>query len=105
MRHPFALTLADLETLELDLDTHASQVTGGMIAITLAMGENGGNCYAPPKPICPPPKPTPTPCPPVLICDPKPPEMTTMAIGEEGGCPPPVYTKALCETGGMDMCW
>lgn len=74
MRHPFELELSDLEDVQLDVEQtltteESSEVTGGLTATTLALGEEGGCIYPPIKPIRP-------------I---KPPIYTTLAIGEEGG--------------------
>jgi hypothetical protein len=106
MRHPFDLNSTELETVELEFSEEitseeAALVGGGLsIATTRALGEEGGYDY-PIKPIepiytslafgeeggwCPTPLPQPLPHPipePLPI---KPPfEVTTMAIGEEGG--------------------
>ncbi len=80
MRHPFELTSAELENLELDFgellpDEEAAQVSGGCGCYgdtiqpvdkltTTAVGEEGG-CIFPPAP--------------------EPPTVTTFAVGEEGG--------------------
>jgi hypothetical protein len=111
MRHPFDLSLTELQAIDLDSDldfeeavsdSEAEQVGGGTIYTTLALGEEGGYC-PPPRPIpypdrCPPynqpplPKPIPRPiCPPIV----HPPvtrawgeddcTATTLALGEEGG--------------------
>ena len=69
MRHPFELDLSDLENVQLDVEQdltpeEAGKVTGGLIATTMALGEEGGRGF-PPRPI--------------------PPIYTTLAIGEEGG--------------------
>jgi hypothetical protein len=98
MNHPFDLNPAELEAMDLDFeeqltDDEAARVGGGLMATTLAVGEEGGEivCISAP---CPgseggegyPPKPIPID-----------PPMTTMALGEEGGGP---YTKAWFECGG-----
>jgi hypothetical protein len=98
MNHPFDLNPAELEAMDLDFeeqltDDEAARVGGGLMATTLAVGEEGGGivCISAP---CPgseggggyPPKPIPTE-----------PPMTTLALGEEGGGP---YTKAWFECGG-----
>jgi hypothetical protein len=103
LNHPFALDISDLEDLNLDFeqltDKETTEIGGGLMATTKAVGEEGG----------------------------KPPIFTTLALGEEGGdhpgeiecisapCPgsetggypkppkppkPPVCTKAWFETGG-----
>jgi hypothetical protein len=103
MHHPFNFTLADLEAIDLDFEeeisTESEKVDGGLsIAVTKALWEggctsawteNGGDCLPPlPRPIpkCPPYKPPIAICPPYKppIC---PPEVTTLALGEEGGYP------------------
>jgi hypothetical protein len=100
MRHPFDLNSEELEALELDFeeqltDEEAERVGGGLsIALTKALGEDGGGipiCPLPyPRPCLPPdplpcpnsgPKPEPKPI--------KPPIFTTLALGEEGGCSEP----------------
>ena len=97
MRHPFDLDPAELKDLELDFeenltDEESGQVGGGLsIATTLAIGEEGGDCYPivkDPRYLGPPciyPLPYPKPLP---I---KPPEATTLALGEEGGDCYPIY--------------
>lgn len=97
MSHPFDLNPFELETMELDFeqqltDEEAARVGGGQTTYTtLALGEEGGDyCYSPkPQPL----KPRPFPAPP---------EVTTKALGEEGGDPdPPIFTTlALGEEGG-----
>lgn len=95
MRHPFDLSLGELQAIDLDFaepltDAEAAQVGGTTIATTLAIGEEGGEWHYPrPYPL-PRPKPRPRPVP----IDP--PEYTTLALGEEGG----VTTLALGEEGG-----
>ena len=75
MRHPFELTSAELENLELDFgelltDEEAAQVGGGGELTTRALGEEGVRA-------------------------------TTLALGEEGGGGPLPYTShALGEEGG-----
>jgi hypothetical protein len=102
MSHPFSLSLAELQAIELDFeddlsDSEASQVGGGHIATTLALGEEGGW-----QPI-PLPYPYPKPIPHYPIPYPiKPPTVTTLALGEEGGFP---ITQALYETGGSVITW
>ncbi len=71
MRHPFELTSAELQDMELDFgepltDKEAAKVSGGGEATTQALGEEGGG-------------------------------VTTLALGEEGGG---VTTQALGEEGG-----
>lgn len=103
MNHPFDLDPAELAAMDLDFeeeltDEEAASIGGGLMATTLALGEEGGGivCISAP---CPgsetgggfPPKPIPID-----------PPMTTLAIGEEGGgC----YTKAWFEGGGGPICW
>lgn len=96
MSHPFDLDPSDLEALDLDfeeqlMEEESAQVGGGLtIYTTDEVGEEGG--FKPyPLPL---PKPIPFPKP---IHPIKPPEATTLAIGEEGGGP--IYTKALWENG------
>ncbi|MBD1845637.1 hypothetical protein H6F89_19945 [Cyanobacteria bacterium FACHB-63] len=94
MRHPFDLSVTELKTLDLDFEEDlmldaAEAVAGGLTLTTLALGEEGGRGdYFPRPPKVPPICPRPVPIPP--------PEMTTMALGEEGG----VTTLALGEEGG-----
>ena len=116
MKHPFDLDPADLEVMDLDfeeqlIDDKATQIEGGLIATTLAVGEEGGLttmavgeeggggivCISAP---CPgseggesPPKPIPID-----------PPLTTLSLNEEGGGP---YTKAIagCEAGGGPIYW
>jgi len=95
MHHPFNFTLADLEAIDLDFEeeisTESEKVDGGLsIAVTKALWEGGctsacqegGDIWLPPSPPqlpkCPPYKP------PISIC---PPQVTTLALGEEGGYP------------------
>lgn len=99
MRHPFDLSLDELLTQELEFeepltDDDAQAVGGGLLATTLAFREEGGQWRGRPYP-----KPTPHPKP--IPC-PQPPEVTTQALGEEGGSPfpPEVTTMALGEEGG-----
>lgn len=103
MNHPFDLEPAELAAMDLDFeeeltDEEAASIGGGIMATTLALGEEGGGivCISAP---CPgsetgggfPPKPIPID-----------PPMTTLALGEEGGgC----YTKAWFEGGGGAICW
>lgn len=89
MNHPFDLTLADLEAIDIDFvdltDEEAAKIGGasrGNKVTTLALGEEGGR-YSPAKPIDRPPG--------------KPPEYTTLAVGEEGG---EFTTLAIGEEGG-----
>lgn len=99
MKHPFDLSAAELETLDLEFEEdlvldELETTTGGLRLTTLALGEEGGSgdyFPRPPKrwpPIYPPHPPI---TPPI-----KPPEVTTLALGEEGG----VTTLALGEEGG-----
>lgn len=90
MRHPFDLNPQDLEFEESLAVTEAETVGGGLVATTLAIGEEGGDRpYFWPKPI---PRPRPKPI--------GPPEYTTLALGEEGGDYPPATTRAWGEEGG-----
>ncbi len=102
MNHPFAMSLSDLTDLEFNVEIdltaeEAGQVGGGLSVVTKMLNETGGRCGTP-IPICKPPIPIceipikypPIKCPPIKYpihpCPlPKPPIMTTMAIGEEGG--------------------
>lgn len=100
MQHPFDLQLSDLKALDLDFeegltDEEAAQVGGGLKNYTTqALDEEGGFC----------PQPWPKPKPIVPI---KPPDVTTLALGEEGGepiypiCPPVATTLAIGEEGGL----
>ncbi|MEG4987716.1 hypothetical protein QUB08_18355 [Microcoleus sp. BR0-C5] len=105
MNHPFDLDIADLEAIDLDFeetltDEQATRIGGGLMATTLAIGEEGGGgiqCISAP---CPgseggggafPPQPIPID-----------PPMTTLALGEEGGG---YYTKAWFEGGGGPLDW
>ncbi len=107
MNHPFSLNISDLEAIEFSFEEHleddeSSQVMGGRkIATTDALGEEGGIvCISAPCPgseggDVPLPKPLPKPYPT------KPPVVTTLAIGEEGGSyPQSPVTKAWLEVGG-----
>ena len=74
MRHPFELEISDLETVNLNTEEEltgeeATQVTGGLVSTTRALGEEGGCIW-----------------PPIIKPPIKPPTVTTMALGEEGGC-------------------
>ena len=92
MNHPFNLNLSDLEAVDLDFEEQlsveeAEKVGGGTIFTTLALGEEGG-CYPPIiKDPCYPRPPIKWPLPCELPIDPpgEPPEVTTLALGEEGG--------------------
>ncbi|WP_150109785.1 hypothetical protein [Geitlerinema sp. PCC 7407] len=102
MMHPFELFPQQACPEELDFseaisEAEAAQVGGGLTYYTtLALGEEGGSCFPdpidwePPKPtpICPGPVKPPAyhPIKPPIVIDP--PEMTTLALGEEGGCWP-----------------
>lgn len=91
LRHPFSLKLDELLTQNLEfeevLDEElAQQKRGGLLATTLAIGEEGGGWPIFPKP---------------------PGTATTLAVGEEGGSfdlpnfldPPQATTLALGEEG------
>lgn len=100
MRHPFDLTLADLEAIDLEFEEpltpeEAAQVGGGLIYTTLALGEEGGSYPPHPAPFPKPPRRHPLPPRPI-----HPPEVTTMAIGEEGG---EMTTMAIGEEGGASL--
>ncbi|NJL46277.1 MAG: hypothetical protein HC929_00655 [Leptolyngbyaceae cyanobacterium SM2_5_2] len=103
MRHPFDLSFDELLAQDLEFEDslpndEAEQIGGGFWATTLALGEEGGHGPSRPHPR---PKPWPFPKP---ICPPHPPEVTTKALGEEGGGPwphpPEVTTLAVGEEGG-----
>ncbi|MEG4797794.1 hypothetical protein QUA69_22220 [Microcoleus sp. LAD1_D1] len=73
MRHPFELEISDLEAVNFNIEEEltgeeATQVTGGLVLTTLALGEEGGRTW-----------------PPIIKRPIKPPILTTMALGEEGG--------------------
>jgi hypothetical protein len=73
MRHPFELEISDLEAVNFNIEEEltgeeAIQVTGGLVLITQALGEEGGRIW-----------------PPIIKPPIKPPIFTTMALGEEGG--------------------
>jgi hypothetical protein len=101
---PFKLKASDLEFEEPLSEQESAQIAGGVDATTLAIGEEGGRGYRPPK-HRPPKWPIPSPIDPV-----DPPVTTkalgeeggytTMALGEEGGEPVEVTTLALGEEGG-----
>jgi hypothetical protein len=89
MRHPFDLDPRELEATDLDFEEEltaeeAERVGGGLVATTMALGEEGGSLYPslpdyPSRPVDPidtTPKPEPKPTEPIY---------TTLAIGEEGG--------------------
>lgn len=100
MNHPFELNLSDLKAIDLEFEesltpAEVEQVDGGTIYTTLALGEEGGyGCYPiakkppygdfpyPYPPQYPVERPRPHPIQPHPI---KPPEVTTLALGEEGG--------------------
>ena len=106
MQHPFALKISDLESQVSGKDlveeiesSEAESISGGLSIHTVEGKEEGGFCY-PIYPL------------PVPIC---PPEVTSLAIGEEGGdfpCiieikpkpepikPPYATTEAVGEEGG-----
>lgn len=110
MRHPFDLSLTELQAIAFDTnldfeevvsDSEAEQVGGGTIYTTLALGEEGGYCPPSSPPSypdrCPPYNRPPLPKPrPIPICPIDHP-ITTHAWGEEGGT---VTTLALGEEGG-----
>ena len=73
MRHPFELEISDLEAVNFNIEEEltgeeATQVTGGLVLTTHALGEEGGSIW-----------------PPIIKPPIKPPTLTTMALGEEGG--------------------
>jgi hypothetical protein len=95
MNHPFNLKLSELEIVDLSFEesiaiAEAEKVSGGWLVTTLALGEEGGiedppDCLPPIKhPPCDD-LPIDPPCKPPIFLPGKPPEMTTMALGEEGG--------------------
>ena len=88
MNHPFSMSLSDLADLDLNFETlltheEASTVGGGLSLVTKTWDEGGGFCGTP-VPICELPIKFPR-CPLPIRPLPKPPTMTTMALGEEGG--------------------
>lgn len=106
MRHPFDLSLSELNTIDLEFEEsltalEAEQVGGGFDVTTMALGEEGGEpittqalgeeggatsrCRgeAGGDKTCAHPKPRPRP--PIRPRPPRPPIYTTMALGEEGG--------------------
>ncbi|PSB20737.1 hypothetical protein C7B61_22175 [filamentous cyanobacterium CCP1] len=97
MRHPFDLNLDEIEAIDLEFleelsEAESSQVDGSFRSTTKALGEEGGGFPVPaPKPY-PSPRSHPRPHP---IA---PPEVTTLALGEEGG--EWATTLALGEEGG-----
>lgn len=101
MSHPFELKLSDLKAIDLEFEESlppeaAEHVGGGTLYTTLALGEEGGYDwypidkrppywgfplpYPPKHPPFPIERPRPYPRPPI-----QPPEVTTLALGEEGG--------------------
>ena len=73
MRHPFELEISDLEAVNFNIEEEltgeeATQVAGGIVFTTRALGEEGGHIW-----------------PPIIKLPIKPPTLTTMALGEEGG--------------------
>ena len=104
MNHPFELNLADLEAMDLDFeeqltDRETAQIGGGehseIVCISAPCpGSERGDYPEPPwygKPVRKPP-----------FRYPKPPEATTLAIGEEGGGYDEVTTLAIGEEGGYE---
>ncbi|MDJ0676047.1 MAG: hypothetical protein QNJ36_11795 [Calothrix sp. MO_167.B42] len=110
MQHPFALKISDLKSQlsEQNLveelgNNEAGSISGGLSIYTIEGKEEGGSCYPCPEPICPPIQVTTDaigeeggdyPC--VIEVEPKPepikpPYATTLAIGEEGGDCPVLY--------------
>jgi hypothetical protein len=74
MRHPFELEISDLEAVNLNIEEEltgeeATQVAGGLVSTTRALGEEGGCFWSP-----------------IIKLPIKPPTVTTMDLGEEGGC-------------------
>lgn len=98
LRHPFDLNLEELQAQDLEfeevLTDTVAQSVGGQLSIftTLAIGEEGGRWPNPGS------KPFPCYCQRPV----EPPEVTTQALGEEGGAPlhPDVTTLAMGEEGG-----
>ena len=83
MNHPFALELSDLEAVDLDFEENLTDEAAAEVG--------GGYRWSP------------------IIKDPRylglpikypPTQVTTLALGEEGGSPPPYTTLALGEEGG-----
>jgi len=73
MRHPFEVEFSDLEAVNFNIEEEftgeeATQVTGGLVLTTLALGEEGVRIQ-----------------PPIIKPPIKPLIFTTMALGEEGG--------------------
>ena len=97
MSHPFSLDLTALKTVEIDFEDNitseeAAQVGGGILpggcVVTKALYESGGYDWTPIKPRiqyppCPIKPPIEPPIKPPVICPPI--EVTTLALGEEGG--------------------
>lgn len=113
MSHPFELSPAELEAMDLDFeeqltDDEIAHMSGGrhshppIVCISAPCpGSEGGDAPDNPYPKPPfsyPKPPFSYPKPPFSY--PKPPVATTLAIGEEGGGGGPIRTKALHETGG-----
>ena len=110
MQHPFSLQISDLESQLSNQDTveelgeqEAESISGGLSIYTKLGKEEGGYDYPY----------YPFPCP-KDIRDPRylgPPDVTTLALGEEGGdclikpIKPPIYatTQAIGEEGGGDI--
>lgn len=98
MKHPFDLSAAELETLDLEFEedlplNDPNLVSGGLRFTTQEIGEEGGSSgWLPHLPKGFPPIHIPRP----PIATPHPPQVTTLALGEEGG----VTTLALGEEGG-----
>lgn len=74
MRHPFELEISELESINLKIqkisDEEAEKLAGGLLATTMATGEEGGG------------------------------DPTTMATGEEGGIDFSFTSAAIGEEGG-----
>ena len=86
MIHPFDLNGQDLDNLDLDFqepvgDAEAAMVGGGTIVSLAILPEDGGGCIPAPYPK---PYPYPYPYPKPYIGYPGP-QITTLALGEEGG--------------------
>ncbi|MGQ9870366.1 hypothetical protein [Leptodesmis sp.] len=92
MKHPFDSSAVELETLDLefadDLALDELETTTGSLRLTtLALGEEGGSGdYIPRPPKWPPVYPPHPPIKPPI----QPPEVTTLALGEEGSYPNPL---------------
>lgn len=111
MRHPFDFDFTDLKAVDLEFEEtltseESAQVGGGLTYPPIKIkGDRGGKPTSPfpsPMPPIPPIPKCPEPSPYFeLTCPIEPPDVTTLAIGEEGG-DPIATTMALGEEGGFD---